>query len=90
MKSCVFTIEDTHDLSERVFYLRLSGDTSSICRPGQFVALRVPGFYLRRPLSVCDWDETGLSLAVEQVGEGTRQLRRMEPGAALDVLICIF
>ena len=86
MKSCIFTIEKTHDLTERVFALRLVGDTSGIERPGQFAALSVPGFFLRRPFSVCDWDETGLSLVIEQVGEGTRRLRQMAPGTPVDLL----
>ena len=45
MKSCIFTIEKTHDLTERVFALRLVGDTSGIERPGQFAALSVPGLW---------------------------------------------
>ena len=34
---------------------QLAGDTRALARPGQFVQVQVPGFYLRRPLSVYDW-----------------------------------
>ena len=39
--------------------LRLAGDTSPITAPGQFVNVRIDGLYLRRPISVCDWDGDG-------------------------------
>ena len=40
-----------------IYRLRLAGDTSAITAPGQFVNLKLSGFFLRRPISVCDWDE---------------------------------
>ena len=68
--------------------LRLTGDTSAITAPGQFVMVSVPGKFLRRPFSVCDWDaeEGWLTLVVEHAGEGTGLLQALEPGAELEVL----
>ena len=54
--------------------------------PGQFVQVQVPGFYLRRPISVCDWDSETLTLVYKVVGNGTDAMCRMIPGTELDLL----
>ena len=65
MKQSVFTLTENEALTSRFSLLRLRGDCSAIEGPGQFVTLSLPGFFLRRPFSVCDWDEHGFSLIVE-------------------------
>ena len=74
-------------LAPAVYRLILAGDTKSLTAPGQFVQLRLPGFYLRRPISVCDWDKKSLTLIYKVVGQGTDALSRMKPGETLDALI---
>jgi len=54
--------------------------------PGQFAQVTVPGFYLRRPISVCDFAEDSFSVAVKPVGEGTRALIGVRAGEILDML----
>ena len=66
-----FRLTENRVLSETVRLLRLEGDCSAIRAPGQFVSVSVPGKFLRRPFSVCDWDEGWLTLLVERVGSGT-------------------
>ena len=51
MKQGMFTIAENSPLTERFSLLRLEGDCSAIERPGQFVALMLPGLFLRRPFS---------------------------------------
>ena len=46
----------------------------------------MPGFYLRRPISVCDWDSETLTLVYKVVGNGTDAMCRMQPGTELDLL----
>ena len=82
----IFTVKNQTRLTETVYRLTLTGDTSAIVRPGQFVQLRLPGFYLRRPISVCDWDADTLTLIYKVVGEGTKAMTALQPGAALDLL----
>ena len=48
--------------------------------------MQVPGFYLRRPISVCDWDSETLTLVYKVVGNGTDAMCRMIPGTELDLL----
>ena len=86
MKQRVFTIIENSPLTERVSLLRLRGDCSDIQSPGQFVNLALPGFFLRRPFSVCDWTGDELRLVYEQAGQGTAQLRALPAGEKLDLL----
>ena len=58
-----------------------------IARPGQFVNISVPGFFLRRPISVCDWTEGSLTLLVRTVGGGTAWLEKVRAEQTLDVLL---
>jgi dihydroorotate dehydrogenase electron transfer subunit len=59
--------------------------------PGQFVQVQVknnPDVFLRRPLSVHDWDaEKGvMSLWIKIVGKGTRSISVLEVGEILNVI----
>ena len=86
MKQVVFEITDNRPIADSVYLLSLSGDTSAVAAPGQFVNLRLDGFYLRRPLSVFDCSEGRLRLIYKVVGQGTAALSRTSPGTMLDVL----
>ena len=55
MKQSIFTILSNEALTDVVYRMVLSGDTSAITNCGQFVDLRLPEKYLRRPISVCDY-----------------------------------
>ncbi len=74
-----FTIKQNTPLTSCVYRMVLQGDTSAITAPGQFVQVQVPGFYLRRPISVCDWDSETLTLVYKVVGNGTDAMCRMSP-----------
>ena len=86
MKQSAFTLERVRLLSADTVELRFSGDTSAITTPGQFVNLALPGRFLRRPLSVCDWTPGELTLLVRIAGAGTRELADSPPGTVFDVL----
>lgn len=87
MKQSLFTLEHTRQLTADTYELVLSGDISAITAPGQFVNIALPGKFLRRPISICNWTQEGaLMLLVKVVGDGTKQLVRCVPGTELDVL----
>jgi dihydroorotate dehydrogenase electron transfer subunit len=73
-------------IARNVMRLTLTGETTA-CAPGRFVHLQVPGFYLRRPLSLCDWDEGGYTLVYKVVGEGTAAMAEWEPGFETDAMV---
>jgi len=81
-----YQIIENAQIAPHVFLLDLAGDTSMVKAPGQFCQIRLPGFYLRRPISICDWDENGMTLIYKAVGQGTEALSQMESGAMLDIL----
>ena len=85
MKKSFFTVEHTRQLTADTYERLLSGDTSATA-PGQFVEIELPGKFLRRPISISNWNEEGLILLVKVVGGGTHELVRCVPGTELDVL----
>lgn len=85
MKQGIFTIQENTPLTRDVFRMRLSGDTSAITAPGQFVNIKLSGLFLRRPISVCDVEGDTLTILYKVVGKGTEAMAGMKSGA-LDVL----
>ena len=86
MNEVTYTIAENAPIASGVFRLRLTGDTSAITAPGQFLELKLPGFFLRRPISVCDWEENTVTLLYKVVGGGTDWLSRCTAGQTLDTL----
>ena len=86
MKQGYYTVAENTPLAANVFRMRLSGETSAITAPGQFINIRLDGYYLRRPISVCDWDENTVTIIYKVLGQGTKYMTTLLPGDALDVL----
>ena len=86
MKQSIFTIVSNKALTDVVYKMVLEGDTSAITNCGQFVDLRLPEKYLRRPISVCDYDAETLTLIYKVVGSGTEIMATLPAGTKLDVL----
>ena len=86
MKQGMFKIVSNEALTKDVWRIGLKGDTEAVTAPGQFVNIRIEGFYLRRPLSVCDCQDGLLTLIYKVVGKGTEALSRLRPGDMLDLL----
>lgn len=73
-------------LTNDAYKMVLGGDTRYITAPGQFINIRLEGKFLRRPISVCDYDDKSITIIYKIVGEGTEQLSKLESGEVLDVL----
>lgn len=86
MTDTLFTLEHTRQLTADTYEMVLSGDTSAFTNPGQFVNLALPGKFLRRPISVASYSDTGLLLLVRVAGDGTRELVRSVPGTEFPTL----
>ena len=85
-KKGVYNIVANEPLTHDVWRMVLEGDTKWIKRPGQFVNIELEGLYLRRPISICDWDASTITIIYKVVGRGTEQMRCMQAGEKLDVL----
>jgi len=86
MKQGIFQILSNTALTDSVYKMVLEGDTSAITASGQFVNIRLTGKFLRRPISVCDYDERTLTIIYKVVGHGTEAMSAMAPGQELDIL----
>ena len=86
MKQGIFQILSNTALTDSVYKMVLEGDTSAITASGQFVNIRLTGKFLRRPISVCDYDEKTLTIVYKVVGKGTEAMSAMAPGQELDIL----
>ena len=86
MKQSIFTITENTSLTKDVMKMVLEGDTSAITASGQFVNIALEGKFLRRPISVCDYDDTTLTIIYKVVGKGTAQMQTMQIGDQLDIL----
>ena len=87
MNQNFYTIKENKMIARDTFEMRLEGDTSAFVRPGQFVNIKLPERFLRRPISVCDWDENGFVIIYKCVGDGTRYMSELAVGEELDILV---
>ena len=83
MIKSLYTIVENELIAPKTFKLVLAGENVA---ESEFVNISIPGFYLRRPLSVCDKGEGKLTVVYKVVGEGTKVLSEMKAGAELEVL----
>ena len=86
MKDTYFTLVKTGKIAKNTYEWVLEGDTSDITAPGQFVNIKLDGFYLRRPISVADVEGDKLTIIYKVVGDGTEVMSKMECGTKLLVL----
>ena len=86
MKQSIFKILSNEPLTDSVYKMVLDGDTSAIKASGQFVNIQLAGHFLRRPISVCDYDSNTLTIIYKVVGKGTEQMSNMAAGETLDIL----
>ena len=89
MRQEIFKIISNENIAPSVYKMVLAGDTSDITAPGQFVNIKLEGFYLRRPISICDYDGGSLTLIYKTVGGGTENLSLKKSGEELDLLISL-
>ena len=77
-------------LIENVYEMILEGEAASyVEHAGQFINIRLTENkdpYLRRPMSICDYNNHEIKLIYKVVGEGTRILSKKKTGDILDVL----
>lgn len=79
-------------IANDVYEMKLKGEgAKKITAPGQFVNIKVANLesqpYLRRPMSVCEYDDEHLTIIYKVVGKGTKILKDKLPGEKLDMLL---
>ncbi len=86
MKQEILQIQQNEKIAKDVYKMVLSGQLSAVTKPGQFINIKLDGFFLRRPISVCDCTDV-LTILYKTVGHGTEAMSRMCAGQMLDVLL---
>ena len=85
-KRGIYTIGENTKIAKDVYFMTLFGDTSFITAPGQFINIQLEGFFLRRPISICDWNHEKIDIIYKVVGAGTQAMAEMKAGDKLDIL----
>ena len=85
-KKGIYTVLSNEPLTPAVYRMVLEGDTQYITRSGQFINIELEGKFLRRPISVSDYDATTVTIIYKVVGRGTEQMKGMTAGQRLDIL----
>ena len=88
MNQGLYRVQSNTQLTSNVYRMVVTGETGALTRPGQFVNFKIDGLYLRRPISVCDYDhkEGTITLIYKVVGAGTETLTKAKKGDEFDLL----
>ena len=88
MREIEFIIKENEPVTDGVYRLVLecSAGEHGITAPGQFINIKIDGLFLRRPISICDWTETTVTVIYKVVGKGTEILKTYEQGQSLNAL----
>ncbi|MBO5672369.1 MAG: dihydroorotate dehydrogenase electron transfer subunit [Alistipes sp.] len=85
-KKGLYTIVSNTPLTPVVYRMVLEGDTQYITHSGEFINIELSGKFLRRPISIADYDERTITIIYKVVGRGTEQMKQMQAGEVLDIL----
>ena len=86
LKQDIYTIEKNICIAKNTYEMVIAGDTSAFSAPGQFLNIKLDGFYLRRPISVCNYDDNSITIIYKVVGKGTEKMAQLYSGEELDIL----
>lgn len=87
MKNVILKIKENIKVGKDIYLMTLEGDTSEIKNTGEFINITVPNYYLRRPISVCDFTNNSIDILYKVLGRGTNDLKDLKKGQELDCLI---
>ena len=87
MKDVKLTIVSNKKLGNDIYLMRLAGDLTEIKNPGEFVNLKLPKYFLRRPFSVFDYKEDYVEIMYKILGHGTKDMTNYNLGDELDCLV---
>ncbi len=87
MTQGIYKILSNREIAKDTWEMVLGGDSSALTHPGQFINIALEGLYLRRPISVCCYEEGSITIIYKVVGKGTKKMAAMVEGDKLDVLV---
>lgn len=84
-----YPIVAKHNLAKNCYdYTFYAPEMAKLAEAGQFVHIKVNGFFLRRPISICEVDKAAGTLRVvfEIRGNGTEAMAEVRKGDLMDVM----
>lgn len=78
MRDVTLKIIQNKKIAKDTYKMVLQGSVSDCARPGGFVNVKIDGYYLRRPISVCDVNKNKLTLIYKVIGSGTEQMTKLK------------
>ena len=87
MNDRICEIKSNIPIARGVFRMTLICPEHGFTAPGQFLNLKIDGLYLRRPISICDWDKDSVDIIYKVIGKGTEALSKMIPGEIISALL---
>ena len=87
MNDRICVISGNFPIAHEVFRMKLICPEHGFTAPGQFLNLKIDGLYLRRPISICDWDNESVDIIYKVIGKGTEALSKMSSGDEISTLM---
>lgn len=85
-KTCDCQILEHRPIAHNTYWLKVESPKDISLNPGQFCEIQIPGFYLRRPISLCDFDDESITMIYKVLGQGTKKLTSLKVGASLNLI----
>lgn len=91
MRDIEFKIKSNEKIAEKTYELVLECEKNQhgITNPGQFINIKIDGYFLRRPISICSWEDDEVTVIYKTVGRGTETLSTYETGRTLTALTAL-
>ena len=87
MKDIKLSVLSNEKITDTIYKMRLEGDLSEIKSSGEFINIKIPDFYLRRPFSVFDFGPNYVEILYKVLGQGTLEMTSIKPGYELNTLV---
>jgi dihydroorotate dehydrogenase electron transfer subunit len=84
-----YIITEKKAIAKGIFDLTVScPEIAALAEPGQFAQVAADGFFLRRPISICDIDKQAgtIRLVFEVRGKGTDKISELNRGDLIDII----
>lgn len=74
------------EIAKDIWKIDLETPQAAEVKPGQFVMVELPGYFLRRPISVCDTNDGVLTMIYKVMGKGTDLMTTLKPRESLNLV----
>lgn len=88
--SSMYEVLSNIKIADQTYQMIIKGDTSKITKPGQFINIKIDDgmrFFLRRPISICTFNDNEITIIYKILGKGTEVLAKKSIGEHLDILL---